>query len=288
MAPRRLRHVGVIGVSSHVAPAVIGALSEAGFQVTGFSRSGETRAGITAVRYDDDSGTFSPHPGRLDALVNLAPLPLVASVLRMASLLGASRLIAFGSTGVFSKADSTSPMERQFVADQREAEEVLARESARLGIHWTLFRPTMIYGAGGDQNVTFIRNSIRRFHVFPLPLGRSGLRQPVHVADLALACTRVLENETTFDRAYNLGGGEVLPYSDMVRRIFRADGHSPKLLPIPAPLFRLLVKLASRLPGLAYLRPEMVDRMRDDLVADNTDAARDFGYSPRGFEPPPA
>ncbi|MEZ5595317.1 MAG: NAD-dependent epimerase/dehydratase family protein [Pseudomonadales bacterium] len=277
--------VAVVGITSQVAPALVNHLRHAGYRIIGFSRSGQAFGDIAVHRFDC---TPTHLEGRVETLVNLTPLPLIDEVLQLAQRLGATRLIAFGSTGIFSKAASSSALEREFVASQLDAEARLQCGAEERGINWTLFRPTMIYGAGTDQNVTFIQNTVRRFGFFPLPFGRSGLRQPVHVDDLARACVQAIDNLSTYDRAYNLAGGEVLTYREMVSRIFRSRRMRTLLLPIPAPLFRLLVKLASRLPGLAYLRPEMVDRMRDDLVADNTDAARDFGYSPRGFEPPPA
>ncbi len=143
----------------------------------------------------------------------------------------------------------------------------------------------MIYGAGTDQNVTFIRSMIRRFRVFPIPFGATGLRQPVHVEDLADACVNVLNNSATYDRAYNLGGGEVIEYAEMVRRICRADGLPPRLIFIPGAVYRWLVRVARRIPGLSHLSETMVDRMFVDLTTDNSDAERDFSYSPRPFQP---
>jgi len=141
----------------------------------------------------------------------------------------------------------------------------------------------MIYGADADQNVTFIRLMIRKFGFFPIPIGANGLRQPVHVEDLADACISALVFEATTNKTYNLGGGGVLSIRDMIKKIFEAEGRIAILLPLPKLLFSLLLSLLKWLPFATFVRKEMIDRMFQDLIVDNTNAMNDFGYSPRAF-----
>jgi len=278
--------VAIIGISSQLGPALMTALHHANLDVVGLSRSRATAGRCPIHVYTN--GTLPPDPPlpQISALISLAPLPGIEAVVRLASHMGARRVIAFGSTGVFSKAASTSDVERDFVRDQLAAEHTFTSLATTNNFHWTLFRPTMIYGADTDQNVSFIRSMIRRFRAFPIPIGARGLRQPVHVEDLADACVKVLNNPAAFNRAYNLGGGEVIEYAEMVRRICRADGISPRLVLIPGIVYRWLVRMASRLPSLGYLSETMVDRMFVDLTTDNAEAQHDFGYAPRRFQPP--
>ena len=233
--------------------------------------------------FDEQRGCFNPPLDSADAVISLAPLPKIGVVLRMAEVLGAKRVIAFGSTGRFSKVGSSSSIERDFVTQQEKAEWIFSSQSEAAGISWTLFRPTMIYGADADQNVTFIKSVVQRFGFFPMPLGAKGLRQPVHVDDLAAACVSALECERAFNRAYNLGGGEVLSFPELVRRIFRAEGRMPLLLPVPMAVYYLLITAAKKFPKAAFVRKEMVERMFQDLTADNKPAIDDFRYNPRSF-----
>ncbi len=203
--------------------------------------------------------------------------------MKMAQTLGANRIIAFGSTGRFSKVGSTSLIEQDFVVQQERAEFFFSKRSEELGITWTLFRPTMIYGADSDQNIAFIKSMIIKFGFFPLPFGAKGLRQPVHVDDLAEACLSALRHESTGNKAYNLGGGEVLSFPELIKRIFYVEGRRPLVLPIPKPLFLLLINVLQKFPKAAFVRKEMVERMYQDLIADNYQAKNDFGYSPRLF-----
>jgi len=198
---------------------------------------------------------------------------------------GVQRLIAFSSTSRFSKANSNSPAEQAVAESLARAEDSVASTCVRLGIAYTIFRPTLIYGAGQDRNVADIARFAKRFGVFPI-LGKGiGLRQPVHVADLAQACILAADNPASFDRTYNLSGGETLTYRQMVERVFRAMGKRARIVSAPDPVFRLTIPLARLLPRYRHLKPEMATRMDRDLCFDHLAAEQDFGFSPRPFLP---
>jgi nucleoside-diphosphate-sugar epimerase len=247
----RYQRVAVVGAASQIGQALFPQLAAAGYQVFCIGRKDKGSAeGITTYVFDELSLSFVPCLEYADAVISLAPLPSIELVLKMAHLLGAKRIIAFGSTGRFSKIGSTSAIEKDFVAQQERGESLLSSRCAELGIQWTLFRPTMIYGADADQNVSFIKSMINKFGFFPIPVGAKGLRQPVHVDDLAAACVSALRFEATNNKAYNLGGGEVLSYPDMVKRIFQAEEKKEILIPIPVLLFSVLFSITKWFPNL--------------------------------------
>lgn len=220
-----------------------------------------------------------------DTLIHIAPLALLPAMIPSFARRGGRRLIAFGTTSRYSKAQSGDAEEQRMAARIAAAEAAIARTCAEHGIAWTLFRPTLIYGAGMDRNVTLIARMIQRLGCFPLFGPARGLRQPVHAADLADACLRALEHPASRNKVYNLAGGEVIAYREMVRRIFFALGRTPRFVRVPMPLFRIAMWMMSRLPRYRDFNPEMARRMNQDLVFDDADAVRDFGYAPRPFEP---
>jgi nucleoside-diphosphate-sugar epimerase len=285
LSTETIGRVAVVGAASQIGRALLPCLEAAGIETVRIGRQAMPGEQAPVHVFDEAGCTFAPSLSRVDAVISLAPLPAIGTVLDMAENLDARRVIAFGSTGRFSKVGSTSAIERDFVAQQTQAERLFATRSEKAGIAWTLFRPTMIYGAELDLNVAFIRSVIRRFGFFPLLSGALGRRQPVHVNDLADACVAALASPHTLNRAYDLGGGEVLAFPELVRRIFQAERKRPLMLPVPRFVYALIVAMARRLPRYRFIRQEMVDRMCDDLVADNRDAARDFGYRPRCFDP---
>ncbi|MBL8493609.1 MAG: NAD-dependent epimerase/dehydratase family protein [Burkholderiales bacterium] len=224
-------------------------------------------------------------PAGADTLIHIAPLALLPPLIPAFAACGGRRLVAFGTTSLYSKSASDDARERALAERVADAESSVARLCAAHGIAWTVLRPTLVYGAGMDRNVTLIAALIRRLRCFPLFGPARGLRQPVHAADLAEACLRALDQPATIGRAYNLAGGETLDYREMVRRIFIALGRTPRFVRVPLPLFRLAMWCIARLPRYRDFNPEMARRMNHDLVFDCSDAERDFGFAPRRFQP---
>ena len=224
--------------------------------------------------------------GVIDTWIHAGLLTLTLPWLESAADAGINRLISFSSTSVFTKINSSSDMERTLIGNIRKAEDTIAEHCTSLGIHWTIFRPTLIYGRGTDQNISFIVNMIRRFGFFPVVGDGAALRQPVHADDLAEAVLKVLTQETAFNRTYNLSGGETLTYEDMVGRICLSLHKNPKIIHINPYLYKCVIIMVRKiLPRYAFVQPSMVDRMSMDMVFDHDHAIHDFGYNPRSFQP---
>jgi nucleoside-diphosphate-sugar epimerase len=272
------------GASSQVGLFLIPRLLRDGHQLFAISR--RWRAGNIGVEWlvDDVSAPKMSWPVA-DALIHIAPLRLLPGLLPDFLAKGGHRVICFGTTSRYSKAVSGNTKEQAFAAEQIAAETKVAELCEAANAAWTVFRPTLIYGAGMDRNVTMIARMIRRFGVFPLFGAASGRRQPVHADDLAAACVAVLAEPKTFNSAYDLAGGETLNYRAMVERIFAAEGRTPRFLPVPLAAFRAAMWCISRIPRFKDFNAEMARRMNVDLVFDSSIAARDFGFSPRKFEP---
>jgi nucleoside-diphosphate-sugar epimerase len=284
MSPR-YACVVVTGASSQVGRFLLPLLSQAGHEVIAVSRDPDKTSppAIPGVKWSaaDITKDFGVIPvPRPFALIHTAPIWIAPP---FAEGLKADRVIAFSSTSALTKAGSPSQKEREVARSLRESEAALAETCATTGAPLTIFRPTMIYGAGMDKNVASIARFVRAARLFPLIGSGSGLRQPVHAEDLAQACLDALENPASVGKTYNLGGGETLTYREMVERIFRGLGIAPLVIKIPAPLFRTALRMAAFLPRFSHITPEMADRMNEDLRFDYSDAKRDFGYSPRPF-----
>lgn len=281
-----MKRIVVTGASSLIGHFLLPRLVAEKYSVVAISRNPEEQGAALADcewrRADIGASALSVTPPY--TLIHLAPLWLLPELLHRSSS-PPERIIAFSSTSRISKLSSTSEHERGIADKLAQAEKQIALVAGESAVPWTIFRPTLIYGAGLDKNVTTIAQFIHRFRFFPLVGEAEGKRMPVHADDLAVACLNCLAQENTQNKIYNVSGGEVLGYREMVARIFHALGKKPRFLPLPHKGIEWILGLLAYLPRFSHVTPEMVDRMSQDLIFDSGEAAADFGYSPRKFYP---
>ena len=271
----------ITGGSSVVGDYLLPRLAAAGHSCTILSRAPRTEAGWQRV----DAARERVWDTALEdttALIHLAPLTLITRVLRDAPV-SLQRVVAIGTTSIYTKGDSRSTKDRELVQQQRAAEQALTEFCTARGIVYTLFRPTLVYDGLRDKNVARISRIIRTLGFFPVAAPGRGLRQPLHADDLAAACVAALGARAS--HAYELGGGEVLSYRAMLERIFKALGRRPRVLPLPVGLYRAAIAAARVLPGYRSLTPAVADRMNQDMVFDSSAAVQDLGLKPRAFSP---
>jgi nucleoside-diphosphate-sugar epimerase len=199
---------------------------------------------------------------------------------------GIRRVVALSSTSVHVKRDSVDPDERALAQRLAASETALAHWCTANGAHWTLLRPTLIYDDHFDGALSRVLALATRLRVIGLPYASDGLRQPVHAADVAAAMWAALARHDTFDRAYDLPGGETLSYREMVRRTLAVAAPGTRLVTLPAFVLRAIAVGGGRLPALRGFQRAVLARMATDLVFDAQAARRDLEFSPRGFPQP--
>lgn len=156
--------------------------------------------------------------------------------------------------------------------------ESLVRKS---GLDWTLFRPSVIAGAGDGLFCRF--DALLRFAPV-LPIGRAdACFQPVWVDDVAEAFAVALDRDDTIGQAYDLVGPERMTLREIVELAARAAGRRRRVLPLPRVLGRLQAELGEHLPG----KPISRDNWRS-LQFDSTsdaDGLRALGITPTAVRP---
>lgn len=192
-----------------------------------------------------------------------------------------SRLIAFSSSSITGKANTGNNLEKEVVAKLQRGEESVQDLCEKKKVIWTIFRPTLIYGAGLDKNVARVMSFIKRYRFFPLTSQGRGLRSPVHADDLALAALSALGESQTFNKIYYLTGGETFTYKEMVRRIFIYLNMRPLMINVS--FLPWMLDWYGKIKGHPGTNGEMARRMSEDLVFDISAAKKDFNYSPRKF-----
>jgi uncharacterized protein YbjT (DUF2867 family) len=281
--------VGVLGATSLVGTCLLPLVVQAGCSVTAYSR----RAGCRESKRVDwrqlpVSGVSAAIPGEEEAeslplWICMAPLWVLPDYFALLEAHGVRRVVALSSTSRFTKHDSPDPEERSVARRLAEAEARVQAWAEKRGVEWLILRPTLIYGWGLDQNISAIARFIQRFGFFPLIGQAGGLRQPLHVEDVAAACLSALMAPGVANQTYNISGGETLTYREMVRRIFAAQGCPARFLTMPIWAFRVALAVTRFLPRFQHLTMAMAERMNRSMVYDHMAATRDFGFSPRAF-----
>jgi nucleoside-diphosphate-sugar epimerase len=268
----------LLGATGLVGRAVLAAAPE---RVVAVSRS--PPAGDRSPRWLAADLYRDPVPFAGDLVLSAGPLDGLVAWLGRENPRGLRQIVALSSTSVHTKQASTDPQERALAARLRDAEALLIAWCASRGVRWTILRPTLIYDdAFGGALGRFVAIA-RRIGAVALPSDARGLRQPVHAADVAGAMRAALTHPGAGDRAYELPGGETLDYRRMVARTLAVAAPGARLLALSPRLFALAAPAARRLSALAALTPEVLARMREDLVFDAGPAARDLGHAPRRF-----
>jgi nucleoside-diphosphate-sugar epimerase len=278
--------IGVLGASSLVGRCLQPLLTDAGCQVTAFSRQTQ-RPACERMEWRQlaVATVFCLPCGEkpIQQWICVAPIWVLPQHFAMLEAYGVKRLVALSSTSCFTKDDSSNPEEQAIARRLMEAEKRLQAWAVAQGVEWIILRPTLIYGFGQDKNIAEIARFVRRVGFFPLFGRAQGLRQPIHAQDVAIACVAALDSPVAVNHAYNISGGETLPYREMVARIFAAMRRPLRLLSVSLSVFRVAVALLRLLPRYRQWSPAMAERMNSDLVFDHAEATRDFGFKPRPF-----
>jgi uncharacterized protein YbjT (DUF2867 family) len=216
-----------------------------------------------------------------DALVNLASLGFghAPDIVRAAVRARLDRSVFVSTTAV----TTTLP------ASSRAVRLAAEEEIRRSGLSWTILRPTMIYGAAGDRNLSRLLALLARFRPAPVPLvvpvpgGGHQLQQPVHVADLAEAVLAAVERPAAAGHRYDVAGPEPLTFAELLRVSAAAVGCRIRLVPVPMASVVALTRGYERISRRPRIRVEQWQRLAEDKAFGIEAAARDLDYAARSF-----
>ncbi len=274
--------VGVIGATGLVGDCLLPLLLGSDWRVIAFSRR-DISSEIDGVEWQRLQSVVPISETSLPFWICLAPIWTLPEYFAMLEAYGAKRVVALSSTSRFTKVDSSDPSEQDIAHKLVDGERRLQAWAESKGIEWNIIRPTLIYGLGRDRNISEIARFICRWGFFPLLGGGKGLRQPVHVEDVAMVCHAATLSQSGINQAYNICGGEILSYKEMVCRVFGALEKKPRFCSLPRWLFAVSIWILRCLPRFRHWSVNMVYRMNRDMVFDSSEAKMALMVSPRPF-----
>lgn len=192
---------------------------------------------------------------------------------RMAKREGIKRVIYLGGLGEESKS--------KHLSSRHKTARILAAEGPPL----TYFRAAMVVGAGSESYRT-LRYLVRRL---PVMIGPSWLRidtQPIGIDATIAYLLRAPEVTESEGREVQIGGPDVLSYSEMLDRMALAMGMRPRRkVPVPfiTPwLSALWLGLVTPV-DVKVARP-LVEGLTTATVVTDPSGAEPFGISPESFD----
>lgn len=272
----------VIGATGIVGGFIVQRLIAADERPLALSRGKHSSAQVEWIQGDLAAPEAWPL-ARCETIYCTVEIGLLADALPGLLTPSLKRVVAFSSTSVVTKIASDIPAERELLRRLADGERRFIATCERLGVGWTILRPTLIYAEGRDGNVSRLARLIARFGFLPLSGSGSGLRQPVHAEDLAIGAIQSAASAAARNKTYALPGGETLSYREMVGRIFDALERPRRIICAPPLLWKIAFAVAS--PFFPNANAAMGNRMTKDMVFDPTPAVTDLGWAPRDFRP---
>lgn len=182
------------------------------------------------------------------------------------------RFVHMSSNGVKENAST------EYYRSKWQAEQILRGS----GLQWTIFRPSVIFGAE-DDFCNKLAEMIRRLPVVPV-LGNGRYRlAPVAVEDVAAGFVAALQEPASVGRAYHVCGRDSFTFNELLDQIGRALGRT-RVSKAHHPLFLVKPLVASLqfLPSFP-LTSEQLTMLAAGNVCDPKPWMEDFGIEPRSF-----
>jgi nucleoside-diphosphate-sugar epimerase len=178
-----------------------------------------------------------------------------------------------------SSASVTYPIRTAYAESKLQAEH-LVRESP--GLTFTIVRPTLVYEAGGGQELMMFLAGLRRFPIVPFIGSGSALKRPVWSEDVIDGLARLAGNRISHGKTYNLSGGEAISMLDLAKLLLRHHGSERPILPLPVPLFEAAARGLAVVSKRPALTSSAIAGIVNDANLDPSEAMRDLGYAPLG------
>ncbi|HXH72719.1 MAG TPA: complex I NDUFA9 subunit family protein, partial [Mariprofundaceae bacterium] len=132
------------------------------------------------------------------------------------------------------------------------------------GLNWTIFRPSIIYGAG-DSFFNKFKAMSSTLPVFPVIAGETRF-QPVWVEDVARAFIMAIGSRHVSGQTYELGGPVQYSFRELLELLMGELGRKRWLVPMPMFAARLLAIFGQFLPTPPLTPDQLVLLQHDNVV----------------------
>lgn len=203
-----------------------------------------------------------------DQTFRQAHVELAGKVIEAARVAGINRLLHMSALNAAPDGSS------QYLRSKGEAE----RRMQASGLQFTLFRPSVIFGAE-DNFLNLFAKLAKWAPVLPLACANAKF-QPVWVEDVAHAFAHSLNDAASIGQRYDLCGPQVYRLRELVAFAAACCGRHPLIVPLPDPIAYIQAGVMEWLPVKLMTRDNF-NSMRLDNVCG---CAFPFGITPARME----
>lgn len=281
----------VAGGTGFIGSHLCRALAEAGHEVTALSRSpAQTPEGVESAVGDVTApNSIASAVDGQDAVVNLVALsPLfepkggnvmhdrihragTENLVRAAESADVDRFVQLSALGADPNGDTA------YIRAKGAAERIVEESD----LDWTVFRPSVVFGEGGEF-VSFTKRLKKLFAplvpLYPLPGGGKTRFQPIHVDDLVSMIVESLTGDAHVGEIYEIGGPERLTLRTVTQLVYEAERNGVTIVPLPMPLARIGLGVLGAVPGFPMGSDQYRSLQFDNTTDDNDVDA--FGIDP--------
>jgi NADH dehydrogenase len=284
----------ITGAAGVMGARLVERVRDAGWQVRALVLPGDPlRSRVEALGCDVREGDVSQAASLaglcdgVDTLYHLAAVIVShdASVFRRVNRDGTENLVREASRAqvrhfvYVSSASVTYPRRTPYAESKLQAEDIVRSAPS---LSYTIVRPTLVYEAGGGQELMLFLDYLRRFPVVPFIGSGRARKRPVWSGDVVDGLARLLGNPIALGKTYNLSGAETISMRELAQLLLAHHDQKRPFLAIPVPLCRVLAELGA----LAMKRPPLthsaIAGVVNDADLDPSLAMRELGYRPLG------
>ena len=183
---------------------------------------------------------------------------------------GVRRLLHMSALGASADAPS------RYLRSKAAAEAMVAAS----GLHWTMFRPSVIFGPE-DAFLNMFATLARMMPVIALASPKARF-QPVYVGDVAQCVVQSISDEITFGGCYDLCGPRVYTLQELVAYVGEITGSVRPIVKLGPGLSRVMATVLEHLPGKIMTRDNLASMQRDNVCECPFPAV--FGLSPTALD----
>lgn len=281
--------VFAVGATGFVGRHLVEALLQRGHEVTLLRHHAAAPPGAPTVTGDirEPAGWASALTG-FDAVINLVGIireipqrgvtfqalhiEATANILQATQAAGIRHYLHMSALG-------TGPDSPAAYLQTKFAAEGLVQKS---GLRWTIFRPSLMFGAGAGFFETL--ESLVDLPFRPV-IGDGGTRfQPVSVKDVATCYAIALSLEKAVGRIYEIGGPRVYTFTELLRLLAAAKGTAGRPeFHLPVAFLKTAAHFGQRLASFPLTEDQLAMLRVDNTTADVA-WQEDFALQPRPLE----